>query len=357
MMLPYYILIFTPIIIALLLKLRGKKYDKICIGVFFAILLIILSLRNVSCGIDLKNYYYYFNTIHLSSFHNIISNFELGNELLFKILNKVVYKLNNNFNFYLFVVAVISLVPIFLLYVKESKNSILTLLVFIGVFPLSMYFSGLRQVMAIAIVAYSYKYIKEKKFSKFAILVLLASLFHESAIFTIVLYPLYHCRITKKWLWLIVPSIILVILFKNQIFSYLINFTTSRYQERYAEMQSTGAYGYLMLLFGLDILSFIIPDSNKLDKETMGLRNFLLFATYLQCFASINSMIMRLNYYILIFIPILIPKIFALAPEKNKEIINLLSYCIGVFFLTYFIYNAYFGSDILNIFPYIPYWR
>ena len=44
-------------------------------------------------------------------------------------------------------------------------------------------FSGLRQAIAFSIVFISYDYIREQKLFKFLVTVILAALFHKSAIF------------------------------------------------------------------------------------------------------------------------------------------------------------------------------
>ena len=265
--------------------------------------------------------------------------------------------ISNNFHFYLFIVALVSLLPIFFLYYYESKNAPLTIILFTCLFPISIYFSAIRQIIAIAIVVVSYKFIKEKNFLIFLFLIFFASLFHRSALFMVILYPLFYLNISKKHLFIFLFLLFFVFLFKNSIFIYVLNYLFPIYQERYSVITSTGSYFFFLILLFFTVISLLLPSSNKLDKNTIGLRNFLIFSTYIQCFSSISTVIMRINYYFLIFVPILLPNILSCCSLKNKKIVNLFSILFSVFLIIYFFYKAYFGDDILNIFPYMPFWR
>lgn len=354
-MFPYFVLVAIPILIAILEREKKSKKNKATI-LFFFIMLIILSLRNIDCGIDLKNYKYIFDINSQMTFNELYELYGFKGEILYHFFNKIVFMITDNFQIFLTIVAALCLIPIALFYKKESYNQILTIGLFLTVAPFSMFFSGLRQSIAMAIVVISFKFIKEKKIVKYIITIIIAFLFHQSAIFMILLYPLYHVKITKKWLIFIVPLLILIFAFKTQIFGLLITMN-SNYSEKYNVITSTGAYSILILLILFDVYCFTFADKEKETEEFIGLRNFLLCATCIQCLASINSVIMRINYYILLFIPILIPMVYNNSSIKYKKVTRLATSIMCVFFISYFFINAYTGSDILNIYPYIPWWE
>ena len=355
-MLPYYILVLTPVIIYILGLIKGKKLNKISISVFFIILIVLLSLRSVECRIDLKMYQYFFKVFAVTPFERVSSLSEKG-EILYYLLNKGIYLIGGNFQFFIFVVALLSIVPIAILYYKKSDNGLLTIALFLVVAPFTMFFSGLRQSIAMGIIIFSFKYIQEKKLLKYIICVVIAMYFHKSATFCFFLYPIYHAKLTKKSLYFIIPLMILVYIFKDKIFMILLKMYNPIYSEKYGDITSTGQYGILVLLVLFDIYCFVFPDKNIIDNEFMGLRNYLILSTFCQLFVPINNVVMRMNYYLLLFIPILIPKVRILGYEKNKELLKLSEIIIIVFFLTHFIYNGYMGEDILRIFPYIPFWN
>lgn len=355
-MIPYYLLVLVPFIIYFIVLYNGKKYNKASISSFFIILIILLSLRNIKVGVDLTSYKHFFYLISKLSFNNVLELSDKG-EVLYYLLNKVVALItNNNYQIFLSVVAILSILPIFVLYYKKSSNALLTIALFITIAPFSMFFSGLRQSIAMGIVILSFNFIQDKKIFKYLLCILIAYLFHHSALFCILLYPLYNLKITKNWLYFLVPIILFIFIFKTQVFNFLIQFS-GLYSDIYNYSESTGAYSILILLILFCLYCFIIPNKNKIDKEFVGLRNILLFAIFIQIFASINPVIMRLNYYNLLFIPILIPKIRQTCSNMNIRTINLTEVSMLLFFVFYFFYNAYTGNDILSIFPYIPFWE
>ncbi len=354
-MIPYYILLIIPALLYIFGRFINKKWNKQCIILFFIILLVILSLRGIECGRDLKMYSYFFDIMKGYSFEEVISYSKKG-EIFFFILNKIVILLGGNFQLFLCVVALISIIPIALFYSKKSENALLTIALFLTVAPFPMFFSGLRQVIAMGLVVMAFKFIEEKKPIQYIISILIIMLFHISAIIALLFYPIYHSKISKNWLIIIIPLFVLVYLFKEQIFMFFLGFGNKIYQETYGTITSTGQYATLLLLIIFDIYCFIIPDKSKINQEYIGLRNLLLFSTLIQLFVPINMNIMRLNYYSLLFVPILIPKTVNIGSKSFRKVIQVSVVVMILFFSSYFIYNGYNGNNNLDIFPYSTYW-
>ena len=354
-MLPYYILVIIPTVVYLLGIYKGKKLNKQCIYLFFLILLLILSLRGITCGRDLKMYSYFFELMKGFSFNQVFSYSKKG-EVLFFVLNKLISLIGGNFQFFLFVVAIISTIPIAIFYRKKTDNAILTIALFLTVAPFPMFFSGLRQAIAMGLVLLAFKYIEEKKLLKYIICILVISLFHISAIIALLFYPAYHSKIKKNWLLIIIPFFIITYIFKEQIFMFFLEFGNSIYQETYGRITSTGQYSILVLLVLFDIYCFVLPDKELLTKEFIGLRNILLLSTLIQLFVPINMNVMRLNYYSLLIIPILIPKVACVCSKSFKKLLQISFVVMIIFFMTYFIYNGYTGNNNLDIFPYTTFW-
>lgn len=355
-MLPYYILIFIPILIYLLGKIKRKNGDKLSLIAFFTILILMLSLRSINCGIDLKMYSGFYKIFAMSSFEKAVSVAGKG-EILYYFLNKFVSLLGGDFQFFLFIVALLSITPIAVYYYKESENGLLTIALFLIVAPFSMFFSGLRQAIAMGIIIFAFRFIKNKKIVKYIVCVVIAMYFHKSASICLLLYPIYHAKITKNWLYIIFPIMLCIFIFNKQIFTFVLHYYNPIYEDSYGGVTSTGEYAILILLILFIIYCFIFPDKNKINEDFIGLRNFLIFSTIIQLFVPINYIVMRMNYYSLLFIPVLISKVSNIGYEKNKNIIKLSVIVMTTFFIIYFFYNGYKGDDILQIFPYIPFWK
>ena len=122
------------------------------------------------------------------------------------------------------------------------------------------------------------------------------------------------------------------------------------------------------------LYAYVVPDDGKVTRELSALRNFLLLALGVQLFAPVNTVALRFNYYYIIFIPLLLPKVmesardsllvpvrlgkksFKIGFSNMKLWVNISRIVIVVFFAAYFFFDAYTGDDILKIFPYEPCW-
>lgn len=362
-MIPYYVLLLMPLAYSIYSKhgkiniynANQKKETYITIGLFFAIYTIMLMLRGRTCGVDMPNYEHFYQIDTGLSFKDILNRYNL--EIGFHFLNKIISCISKEFQFYTAVVALVCMIPLWTLYARNTDLPYLSIAVFMTVAPFSLYFSGLRQALAVSVVPLSYYCVKNKKLPLFILTVVLASLFHQSAFIIILMYPVFWAKFTRKWLWFVIPVIAVILAFNSRIFSALAPFMGERYFERYGMVSSTGAYTFVALLFLFSIYASLIPDNEKMDDDVLGLRNLLFLSTCLQCFASVNSIAMRMNYYFLILVPITISKIPTRSKAQYHQVAYLSYVIMCMFFVIYYFYGASTGSDIMQIYPYVPFWE
>ena len=218
-----------------------------------------------------------------------------------------------------------------------------------------MMLSGIRQMMAIGFGMIAYAFARRRKPILFLLMVAAAMSFHTSAFMLLPMYPLYRTRITKKWLYVVVPVLAVIFVFNRQFFHLLGRFLQS-YTDYSAAETATGAYTMLLLFAVFAVFSFIIPDESKLDEETIGMRNLLLLTLVIQMFAPLNYLAMRMNYYYLIFVPLLIPRVIECSRVKYRSIASAGRIIMLAFFFLYFFATAKAGSR-LHIIPYHFYWE
>ena len=356
-MLPYFILILLPMVVA---AVRTKGIVRIGNGVaqnkrnteitvFFGIFLALLVLRDEACGSDTQNYFKMFEQVGQRSWSSAISNSTV--ELGYTVFSKFIYLISGNTRFFLVVTTAIIVIPLCWFYKKESELPVLTIVLFIVIAPFSMYFSGIRQTMAMACVFPAWEFARKKKWIKFLLLVLVATTFHRSAFVILALYPMCHMRVTVKWLYVVAPVMILIYIFNKPIFSVLMLLWGEE-----STVESIGESTILLLaLFA--VYAFVVADEDKLEKEVLGYRNILLLAVAIQSFASVHGLAMRMNYYFLPFIPVLIPKIANRSKEGTKNLANISVIVMTVVFALYFFLRAYRSENIMRIYPYTFFWQ
>jgi len=98
-------------------------------------------------------------------------------------------------------------------------------------------------------------------------------------------------------------------------------------------------------------------NDKQIDPVTMGFRNITIIIVIIQLFAPIHALAMRFNYYLIIYLPLLISKVISRPKAELKNIAQLAHIVIVIFFTGYFFINAYTGEDILQVFPYKFFWN
>lgn len=357
---PYYFLVAVPILYRVLsphhiYAVSPQVRNRRCILTFFVIYALLLMLRDSGVGVDIKGYLARFQSIANTSWSYLFVG-HFSSEPAYILLNKLISLISADNHFFLAVVSLMIILPIAYLYVKRSEAAILTISIFLVISLFDMFFSGLRQSIAIALVVPAYYFAKNKRLLYFVMVVLLAYLFHNSAIIMLMLYPVYHVRITKIMLFFIIPIIILIYVFNSTIFTYLVGFLGEQY-EHHRSISPTGAYSMLIMFAMFAAFSFIIPDDKKMCPDAIGLRNVLLFSTCLQMFAPIHQLAMRMNYYFLVFLPILMPMIINRSKKRYHQFAVVAKVIISLFFILYFIYKMNYSSDILQVYPYKAFWE
>lgn len=351
-MIPYMILIGAPAFVTIMSRkiISSNKKTNIVISIFFFILIILLALRGTECGNDTMAYKKFFEASKSIDWENIS---ELDMEYGYVIFEKICSSIFPSYQWFLAISTMLSVLPVWIYYRKESEIPFLSIVLFVTIAPFSMYFSGIRQILAMAFTIPAFYFARNRKLIFFLIMIALAFSLHKSAFILLLLYPMCHIKITKKWLWVVILAIGSVFVFNKQIFAFLLTLINDFY---IGEVSSTGAYAVLVLLVIFAIYSYLLPNQSKIDDDISSMRNILLLSVCLQCFVPINPLAMRMNYYFLLFIPILVPKIALRSKIAYRKIAETSILVMMIFFTIYFFFNISRGGG-LNIYPYIPFWR
>lgn len=354
-MFPFVILLVVPIMMQHIAvkKIDYQKKNKFALFIFFALLVVFVMFRHEEIGNDTKNYMHFFEKFSQMSWGEVRkSSLEIG----FSYFNKIISLFSNEPRFFLIVAAIVPGVMIYPTYKRLCTDSSLTIVLFCIMSTFVMMFSGIRQMLAIGIGFAAYEFTRKKKLIPFILAVLLALTFHTSAFMLAFMYPLYHAKITKKWLLAVVPALTVIFVFNGPIFSVL-SLVLSRFTKYEGGVSSTGAYTMLILFAIFAVFSFIIPDESRIDAETIGLRNFLLLALVIQMFVPLHNLAMRMGYYYMIYIPLLIPRIIHFRSAKWSQVAVVGRHVMVIFFFIYFFLIKVNSGGNLNVFPYHFFWE
>lgn len=353
----FYVLLLVPILMQNM-TIRGllrdrQKRNRAALKFFFVFLTLLIGLRHETIGNDTYNYKCFFVNFDRIAWDRL---WKVDLEIGFCYFNKLITIITKDPQAFLMIAAIITSALIWPTYKRLCTDVSLTIVLFCIMSTFVMMFSGVRQMLAIGIGFIAYGFTRQKKLLLYILTCLVAFSVHTSAFMLAFMYPLYHAKVTKKWLYVVVPLLALCFVFNRQIFGSL-TLILEKYTKYDGAIESTGAYTMLVLFGMFLVFSFLIPDERKLDKETTGLRNFLLLTFALQMFAPLHTTAMRMGYYYMIYVPLLLPKIIEVRSKRWNQVAILGRHVMVAFFLVYFFLNASSGNGGLNVFPYHFFWE
>lgn len=335
----------------------------------FSILLFLSSFRSINIGNDTATYvnlYYLFGSWEDLISENVLlsSNFysESRIEIGYILLNKFLYNLSSDYAMLFFGTSLLILSIWIIFIYKHSTLVWLSIFLFINLRLFYFTLSGLRQAIAMALILVSYKFLIERKFIYFAIIVFCASLFHLSALVFLIIYPLSKIKLNKKIL--INSSIIGIvsfIFFDLIINSFLIIFPkysmylTSTYFDGNVRLASIMNFLVIFIIF---IAGYTLNNSEKItrDNSEINVLNHIILLGTIITFVSINaSIVNRFSMYFFMFVVIYMPKIITNISNRNLRLTSL--YFITIFSLLYNIVILYYRPEWQNLYPFEFYWE
>ncbi len=359
-MIPYYVLMGAPLLFALfhsfsqdrpLHPLPKKNYTVL---LFFVIYFVLLALRREDIGVDTASYVRVFERIDDYSWERatLSTRWEIG----FVVFTKTLGLFISSPQIYLAVIAAICVFPLGYLYYHESEDDITAIALFL-IFPVFiMLFSGLRQSVAIAFAPAVYYAARKRHLWRALLLAGIATLFHNSALVLFILYPLYHMKLRPKHLYWLIPGYLFTFFNSARLYFLITPLFGADYAARYNEITQTGGTTMIILFSLFVIYAFLAPDESKMDADCLGLRNILVLVLFIQMFSPISPLTMRMNYYFLPFVPLLIPKITHRITRINQRYVQLIKIGLALFFLVYHLLKIR-SVDSLNIYPYTFFWQ
>lgn len=190
----FLILFFSVFLIDLKLD---KKANNLVFTVLSVILIFFVGFRG-----DIEPDYINYLDIYNQSSKSKYTDFEI--EPLYLFLNKLVIFFGGSFPYIVFIMSLLSLMPKLLFFKKYSPNFALSITVFFCSSLFFFDFIAIRQAVAIGIFMYSLKYIQQRKLMLYFLLILIASLFHISALILLPCYFVLNRDFSRNKLYFLV---------------------------------------------------------------------------------------------------------------------------------------------------------
>ena len=298
----------------------------------------VLQLMMVSClpflisgfrynvGWDYVSYSWGYDLFDVNiSFGTIFTTYQFGDSLGLNIVLKITKMLGSRF-LYFATTSALCFVPAFSYLMKEwnDEKHIVPLAIFVTGFTL--FFTGLsaiKQGIAISFCLCSLPYVYERKPIKFLLLVVIAFIFHSTAL---IFLPVYFFvgrtgRITGMKKACIVVLAFLIVSFLSRILTFL---GAERFWDYGTEVVQTNNYLFFLMLFWLTVFLFFRKELIHLDARNELLIILYAIAVIFMLLGFQNAFTKRIAYYFDVVQIMLLPQLVCLFSRRSRKIIILL---------------------------------
>lgn len=338
--------ILLGIIFVLCALIRTKDFNQKKNTIFFiAIVAILCFFAGIRTNIGDTNTYLRFIQNTPSSFHVFFSTLDFSTEFGFKILMFILKKifLGNN-QLVLAFFSTVTIVSILFLYKKSVKNYDLAIYVFITSATYIMIMNGVRQYFAAGLFFLLLPLIKEKKFGKYILAILLLATIHKSALLLIPAYFLLNIKPWSRNSWLFIFLIVLAFLlfpiYGNSFANYLIsNDLYANYAKEFLQSSDYGSNIIRVLVAVVPIVMSYFCRKDLKEKEPYYniVFNCSLLNVAFYLFGVKHYIFARFAFY---FSPIsIILLCWSIQYIKNKKLGFMVTTLCILFYLIYYYYQ------------------
>lgn len=311
---------------------KQKKNKELYLFFAFMIPFFISSLR-YNVGTDYKNYENMYQGI--ASGKIATRGFEVGTLLIYKVANIL-----GNSQYVFAISAFLTLFFIFhaIEYVNKEYRTLVYFCYIFLYFPSS--FNVIRQSLAMAIIFYGYKFLICKNIKKWCFTIMLATLFHSSAIICMPIYFLVTMR--RQVIKLLIILIFFIMALNYQFFLDIISkkLPILAYYSSYAENNAQDSKNLLFFLHLIFLLLFFILRKPLLIRNKTNDIYLYLYAiaVILLLTGFVNVFLKRIALYFQLFEILLLANIPSIFIRRDRLLVRGV---IATYALLMFIVSAY----------------
>ncbi len=323
-------------------------------------LILIASLRAGSVGADTETYLLGLENYKNISFLEIFTaplvfpfDFESG----YFFLTKVCAFLQFPPNLFLALIALLIYIPVFKYIYQHSEDACMSILAYIA-FEIFSYSLGIfRQMIATGIIISGIKYIQDRKLFKYIVTVVIAMLFHVTAIIALPLYFLVRLNWKNKiWFFtvFILEGIALILGRKIIDLAVLVMPQFKGYVGSQYDIRGGGLTNLLFLNIVFVALYFILERKKVIEGKEAIMISQIALAILLQCCAYHMALFGRIVPYYSIALLVSVPYIAKKFIKKNKNRRFSITMAAYAFLLGVAVFRLMTDTAIC---PYVFFWQ
>jgi transmembrane protein EpsG len=307
-------------------------------------LITILSVVLVS-GLrkNIGDTFFYMHTYKINTFtwEFVQSQDDIG----FSILQMILKSYSDDPQILIFTTAVLTNVLIIIGLYKYSRLFELSIYVYItgGMFLVTM--NGIRQCLATAIIFTGTKYLIEGNWVKYILIVILASLFHQSALILIPIYFLVRYKAWSKATIILLLFSVLIVLGFNQFSQVLFSAIGDSQYGVYSNINEGGANIFRVIVFAAPlVVAFLGREKlREIYPEGDFIVNMAIIGLAFMIISTGNWIFARFTIYFQPFQIILISWIIHVFRKRDQRLVY---YGLMLCYLAYYYYESVISLNI-----------
>lgn len=345
-MMPYIICLFPILVAAVLLAKERIARQRRHLILPLLPLAVLMAFKGEYVGADTRSYNDMVFAMLEGTFYSTKSYNRM--EIGYKFFLEIISYISDNPQLQYIVYSVFFVISFGYFIKKNVVNSPRFVVLFMGMNLFAFYLTGIRQSIAMMICLFAYEQIKQKKPVKFLLIVGLALLFHKSAVFFLIAYPIAHIQITKDKIPLYV-GMVLVVAAGNKV---LFDFAGGLFDIKYGIEETGNGLISVMIMIIITVLSFVRmkPLLNQ-NPENMYLLNLNVIHMTFWVLRLFSRTAERPSMFYTVFTIVLVERmILTVEQPKRRFLASTAAVC---FFGALFIYRV----TGLGLVPYMFFWQ
>ena len=325
------------VVLGIVFKTNNEKGKKAFIVCSMMILFLEAALRHSSVGGDLIGYLNMYELYSHYSFDEMLKLFTLSDfkDPTYYLTGWIISHIFKSDQWWLVIIATLFNGSITWLIWRESKIPLISIIMFIALGYYEFSLTGLRQTISIAILVFSFYFLKERRPVPFVLMVILASLYHQTALVFLLIYPFANVKIGKYHIIAAMVAFVVLYAFRAQLLTIL---SDTLQEERYQGYTSGEANTLTMSGFVIQMIIFVYnlfyyKKVIKKNKKVIILYNLAFVGLMFQLYASFIAEMFRISMYFSVFNIVLVP--LTTMEEENKNIRMLITFGLILILLLY----------------------
>ncbi len=275
--------------------------------------ILISGLRGMTVSRDMMSYKLKFDNAKIMPWKDVFKKFyfvyveEEGKDPGYDIFQKVVQIFTDDYQVFLFIVAVMFFTAMGIWVYKHSDYPMISMIIFDSFLYSFFALTGTRQTLAtILIVFIGGKYIRERDLKRFLIIALVAFTVHKSSICFVPFYFISQIPISRKYIVSVLTAFPILYIFRNRYFYFI----GSIVGYDYYELENSGAYMFTFMYFAIVASSLVLFYYIKKNCEDYTMFfNAMFMGLLLIPLVFVNPASMRTVQYYSLYLMLFVPKL------------------------------------------------